>query len=435
MTHPAVRVCTALLLALTASANALAGPVETSRLTLPNGLRVVLAPDSSANAVDATLWFPAGTRHEKSGQQGLALFAARLGFIRGETDPLAPITALGGSAAPAVTPDLTSWSVTLPAGALESALEFLASRLVGAPVTAAAVASERAAYRADRVVRTPVARGLASLWAAAWPGHPYARTGAAPTPPPATVGAAAVEQWRRERLGAGSAVLVVSGAFDADSAAASIRTRFARAARGGAPALAAPASPAAARRASEPLGLPARLCLVGWRAPAASDPDAPACELLAAWLGGGPSAALSATLVEDWGLAVTTQAGFQPQQAGSLLWTLVVVRPDADSAAVERTLFDTVRRAATAGPDASELERARRQWLTGVRFGLQTARQRGQALGEAEMLAGDAAVAAKRLERLETLQSADVQRAAARVFQDGARAVVWLIGAPTEEER
>ena len=60
-------------------------------------------------------------------------------------------------------------------------------------------------------------------------------------------------------------------------------------------------------------------------------------------------------------------------------------------------------------------------------FALQTARQRAQALGEAELLAGDATVAARRYAALARLTPADVRRAAERVMTDAGRATVWLV--------
>jgi zinc protease len=174
------------------------------------------------------------------------------------------------------------------------------------------------------------------------------------------------------------------------------------------------------------MDLPVRLCLVGWRAPGAGDPDAAALELLAAWLGGQPQARLGRVLVEDWKLAVATQAGFVAQREGSLLWTMAAVAPEADSGAVETTLLDAVNGVTRTAPDAAEFERTRRQVETSALFALQTARQRAQALGEAEMLAGDAAAAERRIEALRRVTPADVQRAAARVMNDAGRATLWV---------
>jgi zinc protease len=126
-------------------------------------------------------------------------------------------------------------------------------------------------------------------------------------------------------------------------------------------------------------------------------------------------------------MAVTAQAGLAMQREGSLLWTLAVVSPGADSGAVERTLLDAAKSVSQRPPEAFEVERARRQLEASLWFGLQTARQRGQVLGEAELLAGDAAAATRRLEALEKVTSADLKRVATRVMTDAGRATVWIL--------
>jgi zinc protease len=426
-----VRLAGPLLCSMLCAAPAFGAGLEATRVTLPNGLRVVLAPDPAALTADAALWLPAGRRHERAGQSGLAVVAARVAFRNGAVDPLAPLIAAGGSGSLVVTPDYTALSATVPATELDSALAFLAERLPGRPVTPAALATERAALRAEtaRGERTPVARGLASLWAAAWPGHPYELTGAPPSAGSDALRPADVEAWRRARFAPAGAVLTLAGAFDPDAALERVRARFGRLARGTAPAASPARAPAAVRRGTERAETPARLCLVGWRGPGAGDPDAPALELLASWLGGGSSARLPSVLVREWRLAVAAQAGFAAQRDGSLLWTLAVVPPGADSLAVERTLLDAARTAVQRELEAFELERARRQAGAASGFALQTSRQRGQALGEAELLGGDATRAAARWDALARLSAADVRRAASRVMTDAGRATVWLLPA------
>jgi len=427
------------LLALALASTVMAAPgLDATAVTLGNGLHVVLAPDSLARTVDASLWYRCGSRHETPAQAGLALLAARLTFRNGASDPLSPLAAEGGSGQLAVTPDLTSLSATVPAEGVNAALDFLAARLPGTAVSAAQLASERAAIRAERArpERSTVATALARLWGAAWPGHPYARTGALPTAGADALTPAAVEAWKKTRYGAANAVLTLTGGFDRDRALAEIRKRFEGKPKGTPASVAASPAPKAGGRANERFGGPGqpgtggvRLCLVGWRGPGAGDPDAPALELLATCLGGGSEARLPAALVHDWNLAVAAQAGFTAQREGSLLWTLAVVPPGADSAAVERTLLEAARGVSQRAPEAFEVERARRELEASVWFGLQTARQRGQALGEAELLAGDAAAAARRLEALEKVSPADLKRVAARVMTDAGRATVWMLPA------
>ena len=425
-----------LLVLVLTSTSAAAPGLDATRVTLANGLRVVLAPDSLAGTVDATLWYRCGTRNETTAQAGLALLAARLSFRNGANDPLAPLEAEGGTGLLAVTPDVTSFAATVPAEGLDAALDFLAARVPGSPVTNAQMAAERAAIHAERArpERTPVAISLAKLWGAAWPGHPYARTGAPPAATSDALTPADVEAWKKTRYGAANAVLTLTGGFDRERVLAGIRKRFEGRPKGTPAAVAATAAPRPGGRASDRLSSlgQIRLCLVGWRGPGAGDPDAPALELLATCLGGGSDARIPSSLVHDWNLAVAAQAGYLVQRDGSLLWALVVVPPGADSAAVERTLLETAKGVSQRAPEGFEVERARRELEASVWFGLQTARQRGQALGEAELLAGDAAAATKRLEALDKVTAADLKRVAARIITVTGRATVWML--PTGEE-
>ena len=418
----------ALLLVMSAAAAAGAGPLESTRVTLENGMRVVLASDSLATALDVSLWFPAGTRHEKPAQAGLAQLAARVAFRAGADDPLAGITARGGSGGMLVTPDLTTFSATVAPAGLGDALAFLDSRTSNSVTTPGVLAADRGAMRAERsrLDRSPVARGIARLWAAAWPGHPYASTGAVPPASLESLTSADVDGWRRMQLAPAGGVLVLSGAFDRDSALVSVRRYF-----GGRPRVrattAAVSAPRTALRTTERLEVPLRLCMMGWRGPGAGDPDAAAFELLAAWLGGSSEARLSRSLVTDWKVAIAAQAGFAAQKDGSLLWSFAAAAPDADSSAVETTLLDAATAAVRKAPESFELERTRRQLESSLLFALQTARQRAQSLGEAELLTGDASTAARRLEALRKVTPADVQRAAARLMTEPNRAVVWIL--------
>src|SRR6185503_2033293 len=139
--------------------------LEVTRVTLGNGLRVILDPDSLAGTVDATLWYRSGSRHETGAQAGLAVLAARLTFRNGASDPVRALEAEGGTGQLAVTPDFTSLAATVPVEGLGTALDFLAARLPGDPVSAPELAAERAAIRAERArpERTVVARSLAKL--------------------------------------------------------------------------------------------------------------------------------------------------------------------------------------------------------------------------------------------------------------------------------
>jgi predicted Zn-dependent peptidase len=106
-----------------------------------------------------------------------------------------------------------------------------------------------------------------------------------------------------------------------------------------------------------------------------------------------------------------------------------------DSVALERTLMDAVQASLQRDLESFELERARRQIGSTSAFAVQAARPRGQTLGEAEVLAGDAERAAALWDALARVSAADVRRAATRVLTESGRATVWLVPSGKEGAR
>ncbi len=408
-------------------------------VTLKNGLRVVLAPDSAAMAVDVAVWYPAGTRAERAGFAGASHLVERLMFRGSATVPdgehVRRILAEGGSVNTQMSPDYACFWQTVPAEAVPLALRLEAARMTGLASGPETFEAERRAARADLRGwrdRPVVTLALAQLRATLFEGHPYGRLLYGSDADLARMTAKDVESWRRGVYAPGGAVLTIVGRFDAEATLALVRRTFESLPKG------SPATPPAVkeiapgeRRGWTRASTPARLLLAGWRVPPASDPDAPAFELLAQVLGGGERSRLNTALVQDWHAALLTQAGVVPNREASMFWAMAALGADADSSTAERALLDQVGRLARETIPGDELDRARAQLLTGELFRLQTVHARAQALGEALVFAGDPAIADRRLAQLAALTPADLQRAAQRVLTETTRAVVWL--APREE--
>ena len=73
-------VVTSWLLILMLQALAVPAPAPVRTVTLPNGLTILLASDSTAVAVDVGVWYRAGTRFEAPGKSGVAQMFGRLMF-------------------------------------------------------------------------------------------------------------------------------------------------------------------------------------------------------------------------------------------------------------------------------------------------------------------------------------------------------------------
>lgn len=417
------------------AAGTLAAPAPTL-VTLRNGLRVLLAPDSAATAVDLAVWYPAGTRWETPATSGVSHLVSRLMFRGSKQYPdgahVRRLLAEGAAINTTNTADGSCYWQTLPAEALPLALRLEADRMAGLATAPAAFEAARADARADRRARaeaTPIARGLARLVATAFAGGAYGRSPYGDDAALARMSVRDVEAWRRARFTPGGALVTIVGRFEPAGTLAYVRSLFEALPRGGAPAFGPlPAIPAGERRGWARGQTPLRLVFAGWRGPGSADPDAPAIELLAAILAAEGSS-FETGLTSQWKAAVATQAGLQMHRDASLLWVAAALDAGADSSTAERVALDEVGRLAREPLADDAFHRVRSRLVLDALFGAQTVRARAAAFGEAVFQHGDPAIAARRLEALERLTPADVQRVAQRVLVESARSVSWFVPA------
>ncbi|HTR96471.1 MAG TPA: pitrilysin family protein [Candidatus Acidoferrales bacterium] len=402
---------------------------------LRNGLQVVLAPDSSATAVDVAVFYRVSAADEPRDESGVRHLVERLMF-RGSAnvadgEHVRRLTAAGGTVSTSLLPDYSCFWETVPAQAADEALVLEADRMAGLRTTSAAFEQSRRLAIADvraRAQRPLLPRAVARLSADVLAGLPGAQPLEGDEAMLAKLTPDEVDAWRRAHYGPATAVLTIVGRFEPTATLARVRQLFEPVARAGA-AGATPSAPAptAGHRVWETFDTPARLLLAGWRVPGAGDPDGPALELLAAALGHGDDARLTHSLVQDWHQAVVAQAGLDRHDAGSMLWTFAALRPDADSSTAERALLDGVGSLAREPMDGAELDRVRAQYVTSELFRLQTVRAQAEALGESALAGRELAAGTRRLDAFARLTPADLQRVAQRVFTDEARTVVWLV--------
>lgn len=423
--------CAALLILPAAGAHAAPEVV-----TLRNGLRVLLVPDSSATAVDLAVWYPAGTRWEPAGMAGVSHLVSRLMYRGSKQFPdgahLRRLLAEGATVNTTNTSDGSCYWQVLPAEALPLALRLEADRMAGLAATPAAFEAARADARADRRARaetTPMARGLGRLMATAFADGAYGRSPYGDDAALARMSARDVEAWRRARFTPGGALLTIVGRFEPAGTLAYVRSLFEAIPRGAAPVFAPlPAIPAGERRAWTRGQTPLRIAFAGWRGPGSADPDAPAIELLAAILAAEGSR-FETALTSEWKVSVGTQSGLQMHRDASLLWVAAALDTEADSSATERVMLDEVGRLAREPLADGAFTRVRSRLVLDALFGAQAVRARAAALGEAVFQHGDPGLASRRLEALERLTPADVQRVARRILVESARSVSWYVPA------
>ncbi|OLF10908.1 peptidase M16 [Actinophytocola xinjiangensis] len=112
---------------------------ELNRFTLPNGLRVVVAPDPTAPVVGVSVHYDVGFRSEPQGRTGFAHLFEHLMFQGSESlEKLAHfrhVQSSGGTFNGSTHPDYTDYFEVLPSAALERALFLEADRMRAPKIT------------------------------------------------------------------------------------------------------------------------------------------------------------------------------------------------------------------------------------------------------------------------------------------------------------
>lgn len=413
-------------------------PAGSRMLTLKNGARLLLVPDPRAAAVSVAVWVEAGLRYERPGIIGISHLVEHLSARGvapdGERELRRRIEAAGGTTASFTTADFTCFAHAVPRGSLELVFQLEAGRFSARP-TQAMLDHDRAVAREEIRVRAqlnPLERPLQHLYATAFVEHPYRWPVLGRDEDLAKLTLKDCEEFLRARYSPDQTLITVVGDFDPDEALGFARRHLESVARRGgakpAPVRAEADAPGGRRRAAGG-ELPVPMVVVGWRVPAGAADD-PALNLMSALLTGGSAGRLSRRLITDEQTCVFARTGRDRQRDGTMFWAAAAMRPGADSSKVEGSLVSEIERLAAEPVAGEELDRTRRQLEIALLLGRQSAGDRGQVLGTAQMVAGDWREADRQLERLRALTPADIQQAAVRALAAPRRTVVWLTAAP-----
>ncbi len=398
-------------------------PVE--RLTLDNGLRVVLSPDHSRPLVALALTYDAGSRHEERGQAGLAALAARLYESAGSAnlDPGergALVAARGGSARAWAEPDALRSLALLPAGELPLGLWLEAERLRPPRVANEAFEAARAALLAADPARSgdPFAQAEVRLRELAfqtlWPYEhpPQGSASSLETMPPAMV-----RSFYETRIVPDGATLALVGDFEPDHATQLVHRFFDLAPKGArAPAAPPPALPeqSSPRAAVVEDGRAAGSGLVyGWALPPARGDEHDALRVAAAVLA-GDDGRLAQKLVRERGAASEVRAWFAGHRGPDLLALRVRLVEGQRRGEVEPLVEAELAALGRAGPSAAELERARAGLEASLYAELGSFEGRARLLGEHELYDGDARSVLQTARRLGAVTAEGVRAAVAR---------------------
>ncbi len=311
------------------------GQAVPQEFILPNGLRVVILEEHSFPVVSCMMWYRAGSRNEVPGVTGVSHLVEHLLFqnigIFKKNELAAMIVANGGQFNGFTSEDFTAFYTNLPSTKYELAVRGESERMRGAKFTKAEVQSEvnSLTREFDQDYKDPLSLLNREVHATAFGQHPY---GTPPSGWQSDVEKLTYEDARNfydRYYHPDNATIVLAGDLKTATALAIVKKHFAvlpKSAGTIAAVRAIPRNVNMERRVVLKTNTKKESVVVAYRAPALSDPDAPAMMVLERLLNAQLSGRLRKQLVETK-VCSSAQAVFEMKRDPSLFLLTLTALP------------------------------------------------------------------------------------------------------------
>jgi zinc protease len=408
--------------------------VGVKRLTLENGMKVLLRPDASAPVVSVQIWVGSGSIHEQDYLgSGMSHYIEHMIFKGTPSRPVGKITRdindAGGHVNAYTSFDRTVFFADMPSSTWKIGFDVLADALMNADFPEAEWERER-----DVVLRE-VSMGKDNpdrviselLWKTTYTTHPYRF--------PVIGLPALLKQVKREDLLAffqrnyvpDKMIVVLAGDFKVEEAEALIKGKFDGFNRRPNAPIVLPQEPpqVTPRLAREEGAYTVTRLMMTWHTVPLSHPDTAALDMIAAIVGSGRSSRLVRNILERRQLVDNISAfSYSPKEAG-LFAIEATLQPEKEAEVLDAIQLEVKSWLATPFTPA-ELEKARRAMVQQALSPLQTASGQATSLASDEFYTGDYSFSRHYLKRLETLTPEKLQEVAERYFRPDNRSTVIL---------
>lgn len=430
----------------TAVNDAALGPLRVTKWRFDNGLQAILLPDPAATSVAYLTWFRVGSRHEQTGDTGLAHLFEHLMFTqtkgannRGDFDTR--MEEVGANSNAMTYYDFTAYIDNVPPDALPLAVELEADRMTNLALGDKQVQIERNVVIEERLssVEDSV-DGLLDeiLYRQAFRNHPYRFPVIGLMEDIKGITTAKAMRFYKTHYAPNNAVIVVAGRFDPDAVLTSIADHY-----GALPAsdrlpvdeIKPERAPIAESRSEIVRPVPADRFVVGYAAPALGDADRAAYEVLDQILTAGPSSRLYQRLVVDAAIASSVHGDVAATKDPGLyaLWVQMVKGHEA--AAAQAVIDEEIARLLARPVGAPDLAKAKNHLETAFWAGLASSEGKAEHLGQFEISAGDYRTLLGRADEYARVTGEDVLRVARKYLGTPARSLVIAKSRDTPKPR
>jgi zinc protease len=416
-----------------------AGDIPFEMYELPNGLRVILAPDRGSTAVAVNLWYNVGSRVERPGRSGFGHLFEHLMFQGSENvergEHMRRIERAGGSLNASITEDRTNYFQTMPPNRYNLALWLESDRMRSLQITEENMRREIEVVKEERlqgVENSPYGTSfMQALFYAPYDSASCFAYAHSVIGSPEDLDAAQLEdvaEFFDAYYMPNNATLAVVGDFDRDEARGLIEAYFGPIQAG------VPPAPVECRNPFR--GLPTRQTvedgnatlpafIASYGAVRADDADSHAIELLASILGQGESSRLNERLVRQEQAALQVQAMSMLRRDGpGILLVLAIANQGVTPERLEALIGEEIARIRDEGVTAEELEKAKNRRRASAIRGRQSVMGRAEALQWHNHFIGDPGAIRTEMERSMAVTVEDLRRVAGEYLVDSNRAVV-----------
>jgi zinc protease len=415
--------------------------IKYEKITLKNGLDVILYEDHRLPLVAVNLWYHVGPANERPGLTGFAHLFEHMMFEGSQhVGPKAHFRYLEGAGASDINGttdfDRTNYFETLPSNQLELALWLESDRmgyLLGT-LDREKLANQRDVVRNERrqsVENAPYGLVEEQLYHQLFPKtHPYYADVIGSHEDVEAARLNDVRQFFRQYYTPNNASLAITGDIDSAKTKTLVEKYFGTIPAGPpVPKITAATPPITSERqtvVTDQVELP-RLYMA-WLTPPIYKPGDAECDLLAQLLGGGKSSRLYKSLVYDKQIAQDVHVQNQNLLLGSIFEIQATAKPGVKAEDLEKAINDELAKLRTEGPSQVELQRARNVIETRIIRGLERLGGFGgvaDRLNQYNHYLGDPGYLPKDIARYNDATVADLKRVASAELQPNARAVVF----------
>ena len=414
---------------------------DVTKLTLSNGLLVLLKQITTAPIISHWVWYRVGSRDEPTGLTGISHWTEHMQFKGTPSFPAKKmdkaIARDGGYWNAFTFLDWTTYFETMPADKIDLSMQFEADRMQNSQYKEDEVASERTVVVSERQgsENEPTFRLGEEVQNIAFRVHPYHHEIVGDMADLGIIQRDDLHRHYRSYYTPNNAVLAVAGDFDTETMLKRIRELFEPIQAAAAPPRLARAEPAQTGERRVTVEGPGETTYseVVYHAPQGSHPDFFAFTVLDSLLSGPSSlnmfgdgisnktSRLYRALVEKE-LAISVHGGLAATIDPYLYALVLTIHPQRPAADALQALDSEIQRLQDAPPPADEVARAVKQARAMFAYGAENITNQAFWLGYAEMFA-DYSWFTSYLDKLMEVTPADVQRVARTFFRPQSRVV------------